>query len=72
MYDSDPFAARKGVEARQEAAAAKKRDESTSQPDSATISNELSGAIEVKMSGGLRDLVEDAIKKVCRVNATFP
>lgn len=66
MYDADPFAARKEVEQRQ-VKAAKKREEtsggggntSRNQP----VSNEFSQAPEVKMASGLRETVEEAVKK---------
>ena len=69
MYDADPFAARKEVDERQ-AKAAQKRQEANE--DSATnlrsqlVSGEFSQAPEVKMANGLRELVEDTIKKVSK------
>jgi hypothetical protein len=66
MYDADPFTARKEVDERQ-AKAAKKREEtdgsSTSVSRGQPVSGEFSQAPEVKMASGLRDIVEDAIKK---------
>jgi ATP-dependent RNA helicase DHX57 len=62
MYDADPFAARQQVNERQ-AAAARKHDgigAKTSEP----VSNGSSQIPEVKMATLLRELVEDAIKKV--------
>jgi ATP-dependent RNA helicase DHX57 len=67
MYQADPFAARKEVDERQARAAQKGRETSDgnavdlrSQP----VSNEYSQAPEVKMASGLREMVEDTIKKV--------
>lgn len=66
MYNTDPFAARKEVDTRQ-LTAAKLREEgpSTSQNSNANLGGgDLTGVIDVKMSSALRELVEDAIKKV--------
>ena len=65
MYDADPFAARKQVDERQ-AKAAKKKEESgegSSGTPVQPISGEFAQAPEVKMASGLREMVEDAIKK---------
>lgn len=65
MYNPDPFAAKKEVEARQETAS-KRREEGSSdsrKDNSGAVGEEFIGVIEVKMSGGLRELVESAIKK---------
>lgn len=69
MYEADPFAARKAVDERQEAAA-KKKDLNSQAPDSrglAKTSPEFANSPEAKMASGLRDLVEDCIKKACHV-----
>lgn len=68
MYESDPFAARKAVTERQEKAS-KKRDESQQGQNAgggstSKVSKEFLNAPEVKMATELRELVEDAIKKV--------
>ena len=76
MYSPDPFAARREVEARQDAAT-KRREEGPSGPhrdNGGAVGGELVGAIEVKMSGDLRELVESVIKKVsplCRAALLF-
>jgi hypothetical protein len=69
MYDSDPFAAAKMVKERQ-AKATKRKEESNETGnnkvrDSSPVSKEYMNAPEVKMSSVLRELVEEAIKKVC-------
>ena len=68
MYEADPFAAWKAVEARQAKAAAK-RIEQAEQAESGkskapSVPGVFSNALEVKMASQLRDLVEDAIKQV--------
>lgn len=67
MYDADPFAARREVDERQ-AKAARKGDLSTSGASGvrprAPGAGEFAQAPEVKMASSLRDLVEDAVKKV--------
>lgn len=71
MYDADPFAARKEVDERQ-AKVAKKREEadenraggSSSSSRNQPISGEFAQAPEVRMASSLRDMVEDAVKKV--------
>ena len=68
MYESDPFAARKAVTERQEKAS-KRRDESQQGQNAgggstSKVSKEFLNAPEVKMATELRELVEDAIKKV--------
>ncbi|KAF8492710.1 P-loop containing nucleoside triphosphate hydrolase protein [Gautieria morchelliformis] len=62
MYSPDPFAAQKEVEARQ-SASSKRREMSSSdsrKDNSGTVGTDVVGAIEVKMSGDLRELVESA------------
>lgn len=69
MYDADPFGAKKMVEERQ-AKASQRRDESTSGSSDAKPNHHLSTGSrstdypEVVMASSLRELVEDAIKKV--------
>ncbi|KAI0041900.1 P-loop containing nucleoside triphosphate hydrolase protein [Auriscalpium vulgare] len=65
MYEADPFAARKGVDDRQDKVVKKKAEvlEAKSSGQSSPASNEFSSAPEVKMATDLRDLVESAIKK---------
>jgi ATP-dependent RNA helicase DHX57 len=67
MYDPDPFAARLLVNERQ-AKAARKREETSQGPSdparNTSVSNQFSHVPEVKMASGLRELVDDAIKKV--------
>lgn len=70
MYSADPFAARREVDDRQ-AKSAKKREEPTETvdtrgPKDLPASAEFSQAPEVKMASSLRELVEDAVKKVGR------
>lgn len=62
MYDADPFAARQEVNERQARATVK--HENTGARQSGTISDEFSQIPEVKMATPLRELVENAIKKV--------
>lgn len=64
MYDADPFAARKAVDERQAKAAQKATSQSTRVESGGQTSSEFSNAPEAKMAGSLRDLVEDAVKKV--------
>lgn len=66
MYQADPFAARKEVDERQARAVQKSRETSDSNTDlrSQPVSSEYSHAPEVKMASGLREMVEDTIKKV--------
>ncbi|KAJ3555162.1 hypothetical protein NM688_g2729 [Phlebia brevispora] len=66
MYEADPFAARKAVDERQEAAA-KKREQKTKESSSgsgliAQTSPEFAHSPEAKMASSLRDLVEQSIK----------
>lgn len=62
MYADDPFAARKEVDERQMKAEKKREDVSKSaRPQT---SGEYAQAPEVKMASALRDMVEDAVKKV--------
>lgn len=66
MYDADPFTARKEVEERQAKAAQRKEEKVTGfqgDPFKSSISPEFTRAPEVRMSGALRDLVEDTVKK---------
>ena len=67
MYNPDPFAARREVEERQDAAA-KRREEGPSdsrKDNSGAVGEEFIGAVEVRMGGELRVLVENAVKTVC-------
>ena len=64
MYKQDPFLARKEVETRQENAV--KRKDGCMEPrrvNGGAVGQEFTGAIEVNMSGALRELVENAIRK---------
>ncbi|KAG7099686.1 hypothetical protein E1B28_001508 [Marasmius oreades] len=67
MYNTDPFAAKKEVEERQTCAAEKRANVSSTagntSPDSSSTLSEFSQAPEVRMATGLREFVEDAIKK---------
>lgn len=66
MYDADPFAAQKQVEERQIKAAQVKEQKATGPQKDAhesSISPDFTRTPEVRMSSGLRDLVEDTIKK---------
>ncbi|KIJ21992.1 hypothetical protein PAXINDRAFT_159969 [Paxillus involutus ATCC 200175] len=66
MYEADPFAARREVDERQAKAAQKKEERASDhQGDShkSSVSPEFAQAPEVKMSSGLRDLVEETVKK---------
>ncbi|KAF7792540.1 hypothetical protein EIP86_003581 [Pleurotus ostreatoroseus] len=65
MYEADPFAARKAVDERQEAAAKKREQKSQPSTDRgvAKTSPEFANAPEAKMASSLRDLVEDCIKQ---------
>ncbi|KAI0691979.1 P-loop containing nucleoside triphosphate hydrolase protein [Cytidiella melzeri] len=64
MYDADPFAARKAVDERQEKAAKKREQPSSSTGTGAAgPSPEFAHAPEVKMASSVRDVVEDSIKK---------
>ncbi|KAF8481792.1 P-loop containing nucleoside triphosphate hydrolase protein [Russula ochroleuca] len=63
MYDADPFAARKSVADRQEKAAKKKEAQETADaPASKSKIDVFGDSPEVKLSGELRSLVENAIK----------
>jgi ATP-dependent RNA helicase DHX57 len=62
MYEADPFAARQEVNNRQAKAA--RKHESTGTNTSGPATAEFSQVPEVKMATSLRELVEDAIKKV--------
>ncbi|KAF9245882.1 P-loop containing nucleoside triphosphate hydrolase protein [Melanogaster broomeanus] len=62
MYEADPFAARKEVEERQLKAAQRKEVEAAEDrgdAHKASVSREFAQVPEVKMTSGLRDLVED-------------
>lgn len=64
MYNPDPFVAMKEVQARQLAAANRREGSSsvnTREKDS--LGGNLTGAIEIKMSSKLRDILEHAVKK---------
>jgi ATP-dependent RNA helicase DHX57 len=63
MYEADPFAARKAVSERQEKAA-KKKDDASSSKGQAGTSPEFANAPEARMASSLREIVEDSIKKV--------
>lgn len=69
MYSADPFAAQREVQGRQSKVAAKREAEnegtSGDAPSKPSGKNEFTQATEVKMASELRELVEDAIKKVC-------
>lgn len=73
MYEADPFAAKKAVQERQEKAAKKKEQASNPERDAkpVTHSPEYSDTPEVKMSSSLRDLVEEAVKKVHALESIF-
>jgi ATP-dependent RNA helicase DHX57 len=66
MYYADPFEARKEVDERQAKSTQKREITETSREirPKDTVSPEFAEAPEVRMAGGLRDLVEDAVKKV--------
>jgi ATP-dependent RNA helicase DHX57 len=73
MYDPDPFAARREVDERQAKASQKREEAVQGNPDvhrNVTVSSEFGQVPEVKMASGLRDLVEDAVKKVGGSHAT--
>ena len=71
MYSDDPFAARKEVDERQ-AKAEKKREDVNKGAHNPPTSGEYAQAPEVKMATSLRDMVEDAVKKVLLfTNVTF-
>ena len=75
MYESDPFAAHKAVRLRQEEAAKQKAasEAGSSNPTARSqVSKEFINAPEVKMAASLRDIVEEAIRKVCRSSSHFP
>ncbi len=75
MYDADPFAARKAVDERQAKATQRREDRATpsDKPNAAgQTSPEFANAPEAKMASGLRDIVEQSIKKVsCLVINSF-
>ena len=67
MYEPDPFAARRQVEARQAKAAEKRSqsaDDSNKRHDNSPLTSEFSQEPEVRMANSLRELTEEAIKKV--------
>ena len=67
MYESDPFAAKREVEERQAQATKRREEASTPTPkaDHKSTSAPISSNYpEVIMATSLRDLVEEAIKKV--------
>jgi ATP-dependent RNA helicase DHX57 len=66
QYDPDPFAAQLAVEERQRKAAVK-REKHSVQKDEGDDLAILKKGMEVRMGDGLRELVENAIKKVCAV-----
>ncbi|KIM88927.1 hypothetical protein PILCRDRAFT_813926 [Piloderma croceum F 1598] len=70
MYQADPFAARKEVDERQARAAHKGRetsDSNTADLRSQPVSSEYYYAPEVKMASGLREMVENTIKKASSI-----
>lgn len=76
MYEADPFSARQKVDARQAKASERSAQhdsnaESSSSKSSGPASSEFSQAPEVRMASGLRELVEDAIRKASRDVNTF-
>jgi ATP-dependent RNA helicase DHX57 len=66
MYDADPFAARRAVDERQ-AKAARNRQQGNSKTSTMLGSKEFAYSPEVRMSTELRDLVEDVVKKVIKL-----
>ena len=71
MYDADPFAAQKMVEERQAKAAQRKEEPSKmNRADDPRLTNRSSTNYpEVIMAGDLRDLVENAVKKVLGISS---
>ncbi|KAG1766414.1 P-loop containing nucleoside triphosphate hydrolase protein [Suillus occidentalis] len=69
MYDADPFAARRAVDERQ-AKAAQNRQQGNSKTSTMLGSKEFANSPEVRMSTDLRDLVEDVVKKVIKLQET--
>ncbi|KAL0951656.1 hypothetical protein HGRIS_008336 [Hohenbuehelia grisea] len=66
MYDADPFAAKKEVEARQEQATKRREDSHRASDDpraKSKTSSEFDHAPEVRMASSLRELVEESIKQ---------
>lgn len=66
QYDPDPFTAQLAVEERQRKAVVKREKQSV-QKDQGDDLAVLKKRMEVRMGDGLRELVENAIKKVCVV-----
>lgn len=66
MYESDPFAARKSVEERQEKATKKREniEQAVTRPVPRTEPDPFDDSPEVKLSAELRELLENAIKTV--------
>lgn len=69
MYETDPFAARKAVNERQEQAVKKGHAASDPRSSSQKVlqSPEFAHAPEAKMASSLRELVEDAVNKVTMI-----
>ncbi|KAF9225566.1 P-loop containing nucleoside triphosphate hydrolase protein [Gyrodon lividus] len=66
MYEADPFAARKEVDQRQAKVGQKKEEKAVDDQrgvHKSSVSPEFTQVPEVKMSSGLRDLVEDTVKR---------
>jgi ATP-dependent RNA helicase DHX57 len=71
LYETDPFEAYRAFQAQKAQAIADRQARSdakdASKPGSAQLRHgEFSNCPEVKMAGPLRDIVEDAVKQVCR------
>lgn len=64
LYEADPFAAREARAAKKREIVAAQQTSSSRRPTEGQASGEFSQAPEVRMAGALRELVEDAIKKV--------
>lgn len=63
QYDPDPFAAQLAVEERQRKVAVKREKQSVQKDEGGDLAV-LKKGMEVRMGDGLRELVENAIKKV--------
>jgi hypothetical protein len=74
MYDADPFTARREVNERQARASQGTIEATQGSPDThhnTSVSSDFGQLLEVKMASSLRDLVENAVKKVsCRQTLT--
>lgn len=74
MYDSDPFAARKEVDERQEKAAKKREEVSVGGniiSRGVPISVEFAQVPEVKMASRLREMVEVTVRKASDNNTAY-